>query len=206
MKRLILSMITCFMVVLSSCQKDDESISKETKFPVFTMSGPGYVSLVKGETYTEPGVTAKEGDTELNVTVAGQVDVQTEGIYTLEYKAQNKDGYSNTVKRVVAVLPSPEEDGVDISGTYNYATGGGSAQITKLAAGFYLASNVYSPASVMPAYLITVDGRSIVLPPSSLSVYGPLKGTATLSAAGALVYKVDLINYGITGSTRNWIK
>lgn len=206
MKRLIFTVLTCFTVVLTSCQKDDESISKETQFPVFTMSGPRYMSMVKGEAYIEQGVTAKEGETELSVTVVGEVDADTEGLYTIEYKAQNKDGYSNTVKRLVAVLPGPEEAGVDISGTYNYATGGGSAQITKLAPGFYLASNVYSPASVMPAYLITVDGNSIVLPQSSLSVYGPLKGTATLSSAGALVYKVDVLNYGITGSTRNWIK
>jgi len=205
MKR-YLYIMTAFVLFLTSCEKETEGVSKETEFAVLTMSGPRYASIVKGGTFTDPGVTAKEGETELDVSVSGEIDSQVPGTYDIVYTAVNQDGYPGSLTRTVAVLPSAEMAGVDISGTYAYGPAAGSSQISKLAPGFYLTTNVYSPASAMPAYIITVDGINLTLPLSSLSPYGPLKGTGTLSAAGALVYKVDVLNYGIVGSTRTWKK
>ena len=205
MKKYLLIMIA-FVLFLTSCEKESEGISKETQFATFTMSGDQYISLVKGGTFTDPGVTAKEGAADLTVAVSGNVNTSVEGVYDIVYSAVNKDGYPGSVTRTVAVLPSAEQAGVDISGTYSYVASAGSSQITKLAPGFYLTTNVYSPASAMPAYILTVDGVNLTVPLSSLSGFGPLKGTGVISPTGALTYKIDVINFGIVGSTRRWQK
>ena len=45
--------------------------SRVTFFPTFTMKGDQYLSIVKGGAYSEPGVTAKEGDKDLQITTTG---------------------------------------------------------------------------------------------------------------------------------------
>lgn len=206
MKKYIILLAAAFAIFAASCEEESANVSKETVFASFEMQGDRYMSLVKGGTYTEPGVTAKEGETDLEVTINGEVDVNVPGVYDIMYSAVNKDGFPGSVTRTIAVLPTPEQAGVDISGKYDYATGGFTSEITKLAPGFYLTNNLFSPGSPMAAYLITTNGTDITVPLSSLSVYGPLKGTATLSSSGALNYTVDIINYGIKGSVRRWQK
>lgn len=194
------------LFLATSCEKETEGISKLTQFASFAMEGDRYMSIIVGQTYTDPGVTAKEGETDLDVKVAGQVDVNTPGVYEIVYSAINKDGFPGSVTRSIAVLPSPELPGVDISGEYNYVDAAGSSEITKVAPGFYITTNVWSPASAMSAYIITTDGVNLTVPLSSLSPFGPLKGTGTISTSGSLVYKIDVINFGIVGRTRNWQK
>ena len=98
MKKYIL-IIAMFAFFLASCEKETEGISKETQFAEFTMAGDQYVSIVKGQSFTDPGVTAKEGSTDLTVTVTGSVDASTVGVYDLVYAAVNKDGYPGSVTR-----------------------------------------------------------------------------------------------------------
>jgi len=206
-------LVTSFSFI--GCEKTEEVNNTETEighsrvtfFPTFTMKGDPYMSIVKGGTYTEPGVTAKEGAADIPVVITGQVDASKPGVYDIVYTATNKDKFSSSVTRTVAVLPSAEQAGVDISGTYFYvATPTYTTSITKLSSGFYLAGNVWSTGSVIPSYIITVDGKDLVLPLNSISAYGNVQGTGTLDDQGNLTYKVDLLDYGITGSTRKWKK
>jgi hypothetical protein len=209
----VFSVLFFSSLLFASCKKEELNntedrvgSSRVTRFPTFTMSGSRYQSIVKGSAYTEAGVTAKEGDNTLTVQTSGTVDVNTVGVYDITYTAINKDGFPGSVTRTVAVLPAAEQAGVNISGKYKYATSAAIATIEKLAPGFYLADNVWSGATVIPSYVITVDGTNLVLPLNSLSAYGRLRGTGTLDATGNLTYRVDLLDQGITASVRRWIK
>jgi hypothetical protein len=205
-----LSLTLCFL----GCEKTEEihntadkvGISRVTYFPVFAMSGNKYISIVKGGTFTDPGVTAKEGESDLPVKTTGSVDVNKVGVYDITYSATNKDNFSASVIRTVAVLPAAEQQGVDISGKYTYASNSSYvATIQKLAAGFYIVDNVWGSSDI-PSYIITTDGRQLTLPLNTLSGYGPVQGSGTLDAAGNLTYTVDLLAYGFTGISRKWKK
>ena len=208
------SILLAVGICLASCEKEEEIHNTDTQvghstvtfFPTFTMEGEKYLSLVKGENYTEPGVSAKEGTADLPVTVSGTVDTNTPGVYDITYSATNKDNFSASVTRTVAVLPAAEQAGVDISGQYEYvANTSYTSTIQKLGPGFYLVNNVWGSAPI-PSYILTTDGHSLLLPLNSLSGYGPVQGTGTLSDAGNLTYSVDLLDYGFIGTVRNWKK
>jgi hypothetical protein len=216
MKKIILFLIVSSAIGFSSCKKDEfhntdthVGISDVTVYPTFKMSGERYVSIVKGNNFTEPGVTATEGSTNLQVTTSGSVDINKVGVYDIVYSATNKDGFSGSVTRTVAVLPSAENAGVDISGKYdNVGSFTYTATVQKLAPGFYVSDNIWGggSAAVIASYLITVDGTNIIIPYNALGPYGPVQGSGTLDNAGNLTLKVDLINFGISGSTRKWKK
>jgi len=208
----IISVFLLALVVFTSCKKDEINntedkvgSSRVTRFPTFTMNGDRYESVVQGGTYADPGATAKEGEAELQVQTQGQVNTSQVGVYDIVYSAVNKDGFTGTVTRTVAVLPAAEQEGVNIAGNYKYATSAVVSTIEKLAPGFYLANNIWGPNNI-PSYIITTDGRNLVLPLNALSGYGSVQGTGTLDASGNLAYTVDLLAYGITGSTRRWVK
>ena len=213
--KILIGIVTLFSFV--SCEKtehvnnteDKIGISRVTRFPVFTMEGERYISLVQGGTFTDPGVTAKEGEADLQVNVNGTVDVSKVGVYDLVYSATNKDGFSSTVTRTVAVLPAAEQAGIDISGSYsNVGAFTYTATIQKLAPGFYLADNIWGggSAAVISAYILTTDGVNWVLPVSSLTGYGRVQGTATITPAGDLTYTVSLLDLGVNNSARKWKK
>lgn len=205
-------------MLLTSCQKDNFNYpdgyvgrSKITTYAIFSLTGGGYASVVKGGTFTDPGATAKQGSTDLKVTSTGTVNTNTVGLYTITYSATNSDGFPATATRLVAVLPAAEAAGVNIAGKYGYATGGSASTITKLAPGFYYTDNFYSGAAggtVIPAYIITTNGLNWTLPSQS-TAYGGLNGTAVLSGTtpgSTLVYTINLTDQGIANSKRNWVK
>lgn len=211
----IIGLVTLCVIVFS-CKKDNSfnypegtvGISKITNYPTFTMTGDAYASVVKGGTYTDPGVSAKEGATDLEVTVSGQVNTAVPGVYDLVYSAVNKDGFAGSVTRTVAVLPSAEVAGVDVSGKYsNVGTAVLTAVWTKLAPGFYRTDNIWGGGSkaIIASYIICVDGTNLVVPLNSLSAYGRVQGTGTLTA-GLAAFKLDLLDQGAIGSLKNWKK
>ena len=205
---LLFSLSFMLTVFLTSCKKETtDSISKVTVYPKFTMTGNQYISIVKGEAYTEPGVTAKEGEADLEVTPNGTVDVNTVGVYDIVYTAVNKDGFEGSVTRTVAVLPAAEGPGVTIAGSYaNLGTFNYVATIVKLAPGFYRADNIWGggSAAIIPSYIITVNGKDLILPENHISDYGGVVGTGTIDDQGNLTYIVTLIDIGIENSTRKW--
>lgn len=217
MRLIKLLLILAAAIPFASCEKTEKpdntadrvGISRVTYFPSFTMAGDKYISIVQGATFTDPGVTAKEGAADLQVQKSGTVDASTVGVYDIVYSATNKDGFSSSVTRTVAVLPSAEQAGVNIGGKYaNTGSFSYVATIAKLAPGFYLADNVWGggSAAIIPAYILTVNGTDLVLPTSTLSPYGRVRGTGTLNAAGDLTYVIDLVDIPVIGSTRKWKK
>jgi hypothetical protein len=213
MKKIIPLIIIVLAFGFSSCKKDEihntdtkVGISDVTVYPVLTMAGSPYVSIVKGDTYTEAGVTAKEGTSTINVTTTGSVNINQPGLYVITYSATNKDGFPATVSRTVVVLSAHENPGVDLSGKYDYVAGGYTSTVTKVAEGVYTTDNVWNAATIIPVVFISLDGLTISVPNQSTG-YGPIFGTGTYNpATKRLVYTLSLPNYGISNSNRNWQK
>src|SRR5690606_19831424 len=104
-----------------------------------------------------------------------------------------------------------ETPGTNIAG--NYLNVGGNATtasfvnvVTKLAPGFYRASNVWggTSAAVIPAYFFSTDGSTITLPYSALSGYGGVQGTGTLSPSGLIEWSITLLDQGPAVATKKW--
>ena len=98
---------------------------KDTQAPVVTIQGDLLVSLMAGQPYQEPGYRAVdnlEGDITGFVTVAGGVDIQTPGVYTLRYQAKDTYGNLGAAERIVRVLPADGSQTVMPNGKVIYLT------------------------------------------------------------------------------------
>ncbi|MEO8762857.1 MAG: DUF5011 domain-containing protein [Ginsengibacter sp.] len=170
-KKILLPLLA--FAVFISCNKTDYNYpegtvagSKITFFPDLTYNGDNYVVVRAGETYTEPGVTAKENGAEIPVTIDGTVDTNTPGIYTLVYSAVNKDGFPATASRTVIVYETADDAIVnDFSGNYARTTNGSVATWTKLAPGVY---KVFNPGGAIGTNLTV-----IVFNPTALTIFIP---------------------------------
>jgi len=185
--------------------------SKITFFPTFEMTGDPVMSIVKGTPWTDPGIKATEGDAEIPVTTDGTVNSDEVGLYTLNYSATNKDGYSATATRVVVVIPDHETPGLDISGEY-LPIGGAPANaiITKQAEGVYFTTNCWGGGSlaVIPAYFICVDGATVEIPlqdPGSGRIVTENPGTY---ASGTISWTVTRLDFpgGALTRDKQWEK
>jgi len=144
MKRGIkLIMIALTLFAAFSCEEDKvtEGISSITYYPVITLKGEQWNQVAVGGAFTDPGATAKEGDTEIQVKVTGTVDTKTPGVYVLTYDAVNKDGYSSTEYRYIGVISAAAT--TDITGSYKRNAGNqGISKVTKVSGNLYRADNV----------------------------------------------------------------
>ena len=89
--------ISAFALLAISCDRefDSEGVSRITTYATLTMQGEVWNRIAQGGTWTDQGVTAKEGEADIEVTVGGDVvDVNTPGAYAISYTATNKDGFS----------------------------------------------------------------------------------------------------------------
>lgn len=208
MKRFIYNIIPFMLVLLlfHACKKDETTGGGThiTTYPVLTITGDAYQSMVVGGKYTEAGVTAKEGDKPLEVKIAGSVNTAKEGIYELKYSAINSDGFPGSISRYVAVLSAAPKG--DLSGNYSYqANAAYSSTMTKLAPGFYRFSNVWG-ASTIPVFVLSTDGINAVVPEWALSGFGPAVGSAVMSG-NILTFKITLLAQATAPNTpRIWVK
>lgn len=206
------------MVTVFSCNKKDDfnypkgtvGISKITYFALLTLKGDTYMSVVKGQTFTDPGATATVNGASAPVTTSGTVDINTVGLYIITYSAVNADGYAATTTRTVFVLPAAETPGVDLSGTYAAVPVGstpGPATISKVAPGAYLTTNCWgNSGAVIPAFFICVDGSSIIVPTQG-SPYGNLETTAPGTyVSGLITWSIDLLGQGPYIAVKQWQK
>lgn len=148
--KLIVMALTLFAAF--SCEEDKvtEGISTITYYPIITLKGEQWNVVKVGATFADPGAGAKEGDKDIEVKVTGAVDTKTPGVYTIQYDAVNKDGYSSTEYRYVGVI-SNAAWGVDISGSYKRNAGAlGVSKVTKVADNLYKADNVGGVAVPSP--------------------------------------------------------
>ncbi|MDR1382127.1 MAG: DUF5012 domain-containing protein [Tannerella sp.] len=124
MKRIIyiLSAISS-LVMFAGCEATSEDPSKITYFVSFEIQGDQIMLVPVGTGFTDPGVVALEGETDITstVTASGSVDANEIGVYTITYSAANLDGFSSSVSRTVLVY-DPDVT-ADISGSYTVAAG-----------------------------------------------------------------------------------
>jgi hypothetical protein len=137
--------IAIALLMMAGCERefDSEGVSRITTYATFKMEGKVWNRVTQGGAWTDPGVTAKEGESDIEVTVGGDVvDVNTPGAYAISYTATNKDGFSSTLYRYVGVI-SPNVEGIDISGAYKRNAGAlGVSTVTKIDENLYTSDNV----------------------------------------------------------------
>ena len=215
MKYIIKGGFLWILFFLFSCNKftvvdtpTQVGISSVTFYVVFTLNGPEVQSIVVGTPYTDPGAKAEENGQPVQYTTDGTVDINTVGFYPITYAAVNKDGYSSSITRYVAVLGEAAQPGVDLSGTYtNVGTLALTADITKAAAGVFYTTNAWggSSAFVLPMYFFSTDGVNITVP-TQASVGEVVDGTGTISNTGLIVWDLTLHENPPLLRTKSWQK
>jgi hypothetical protein len=219
MKRIIsiCLLVSVFFFAFTACNKKDAinnttdniGISRVTHFPTFTMTG-GVTVIPKGKAYTEPGIKAFEGASEIKVTTSGAVDTNTPGVYTLTYTATNKDGYSATAKRTVVVYATDASaEANDLSGSYLRPATGELAIWTKLAPGVYQIANPGGATSGRNLTVIAFNptGFTVLIPPQ-------ISSDGATSSSGSFVYtngtppsyKLVFLNPTYGTGTRTFVK
>ncbi len=84
----------------------------DTKPPVITLKGEKFVLLNPGESYTDPGASAKDdrdGDISNLITNSGMPDISKKGSYEITYTVTDKGGNKATAVRYIVVTPKRNE-------------------------------------------------------------------------------------------------
>jgi surface protein len=82
---------------------------EDTIAPIVTLNGGSKITLSYGVTYQELGATATDNlDETVEITIIGQVDINTPNIYTITYTATDKAGNIGNAAREVTVLPQQD--------------------------------------------------------------------------------------------------
>lgn len=117
MKKIILTII--FTIgFLYSCESDSTSnVSKVTYYPQIELNGDALIVLTQGNTYTEQGGKALEGETEIDLEISGTVNTSVPNVYKVTYSAVNVDGFSATKTRTIVVLSSAPST-INLEGTF----------------------------------------------------------------------------------------
>jgi hypothetical protein len=71
---------------------EDTYVSTDVVVPVITLLGDNPLTIIQGDTYTDPGFTAsdnEDGDITANVVVTGTVDTATTGAYVISYNVSD---------------------------------------------------------------------------------------------------------------------
>jgi hypothetical protein len=183
--------------------------SKITNFPVLTLKGDNVIVLEKGSAFTDPGVIAKEGSNDLTPTVTGAVDVNTPGVYTVNYSAVNKDGFSAATRRTVVVYSTDASAAAhDLSGSYARTSNGSVAEWTKLAPGVYSVFNPGgAPGTNLTVILFNPTGYTIFIP-SQISSDGNTTSSSNESYTPGppAKYTIKILNPGYGTGLRTFVK
>ena len=90
-----------------------EIVEPDTIAPVVTLNGDAAVTLDVGDAYIEAGATAVDVvDGVVDVSISGNVDTTTAGVYTITYTATDEAGNSASITRTVTVNEVVEPDTV----------------------------------------------------------------------------------------------
>lgn len=87
------------------------STPADTTAPVITLNGESTIEIYVGDAFEDPGATVTDNtDTEIELTVSGEVDVNTLGDYQLTYQATDSAGNATQQIRTVKVIARPLPD------------------------------------------------------------------------------------------------
>jgi hypothetical protein len=218
MKYFKIIILALLLIPFAGCEKTEtfnntaERVghSRVIFFPIVSLKGERYVVLPVGGTFTDPGVEAKVGDTEVPTTTAGAVNTSTPGVYTLVYSAFNSDGFSATATRTVVVYSTDASAaGNDFSGNYLRAATGQISTWTKLAPGVYKVLNPGGAAAgaSLVAILFNSTGTTIKIP-SQVTSDGLVSSTTseTYTNGSPASYTWIFLNPGYGTGVRTFVK
>ena len=127
MKNLIAILCLVTGTLISCSEEKTGNVSRITNYPIITLNGDPVEFVVQGETYTDPGAVAVEGDTEIPVETTNNsgtyygsagVDTSTPDLYVITYSAENADGFAGSNLRNVWVMPPAGDLTTTIEGFY----------------------------------------------------------------------------------------
>ena len=108
MKKSLICLVALVGLALgfTSCEKESKGLTDITYFAEIVLNGDASMVVAKGSTFVDPGFTAtmKGEDVTDKVTVNGNVDTSTSGVYTVTYSIVNADGFPASASRTVIVL------------------------------------------------------------------------------------------------------
>lgn len=177
---IILMVILFIAVIFYSCEKDTKNVSSVTTYPELSLIGDQFMSIAKGAVFTEPGVSATIGGAAVPFTTTGTVDPNTPGVYIIEYKATNSEGFSQSAKRYVGVIAS-DAASLNLSGNWK-RTNGVITTWTKNAThnGLYTTNNVggvdpvANPSYSYPVRIFNIKDSTLVVPLQNNALGGEL--------------------------------
>jgi len=229
MKKTSLIIIILSAIFLQSCQLKElfwdvnttDNISSVSVKPLMQLVGEPIISLPVGGTYVEEGVLSSQvqlGDNDLKDStkiVAGNVDVNQAGFYSVKYRAVNDFGWSSTVFRAVLVYSGNPDNYDDITHSFKQGVGVsvfGTMDVTKNSIkGYWNFTNIYLYDKILPAVVADLgDGINYKIVPGYSSTYGFYQGyiIRELKTDGVTTKKLKMTIYfvgddGIEGSATN---
>ena len=114
---ILVFLIVIVIVILLLPEKEEQKPTPTESILTITLKGNMEVSVIKGETYQDPGYTAydsKEGDLTSRVSVEGSVNSNVIGTYTIKYYVTNSTGKKAEATRTVNVIADNKDLTVDI--------------------------------------------------------------------------------------------
>ena len=208
-RNFVTAFLSAVALLLIGCEKDDETanISFVTTYPVVTLLGDQWEVVQVGETFTDPGVEAVEGETPIDYTTTGAVDTSVPGVYVLRYTAVNQEGFSASVVRYVGVI-TPEAAAIDLSGRYQRNAGaGGISTVTRIEPGLYETNNVGGVLDPGPSTTVRFyhyDEGLLGVPPQD--VLGSQFSATNATVVPGESYSWVVINPGYLDVLRTFVK
>ena len=147
----IIAILFVALLGLQSCKKETSAgLTDVVSFAALKLEGPTVQVVKAGTPYEDPGFTATEEGEDITekVQVAGNVDTDMPGTYTLNYTVANKDGYEQSASRQVFVVPGDALIDDAIAGDYTGTREGKAAvadacTISVFAEGVYKATDFF---------------------------------------------------------------
>ncbi|WP_276499078.1 immunoglobulin-like domain-containing protein [Pontibacter litorisediminis] len=197
------------ILLLAGCEKDDETanVSFVTTYPTVALIGDQWEVVQVGESFTDPGIEAFEGETAIEYTTSGTVDTSVPGVYVLTYTAVNQDGFSASATRYVGVI-TPEAAAIDLSGQYQRNAGAlGVSTVTRIEPGLYETDNIGGVADPGPSTTVRFyhyDVNSLEVPLQS--VQGTTFAATDATVVPGVSYSWIVINPGYGAALRTFVK
>jgi hypothetical protein len=189
-KQNIIILLGLLFISLVSCKKEYLDDSSITFFPDIVINGSEVVYTPTGTPYVDEGATAYENEVEITLETSSNVDETTPGTYTVDYYAENSEGYGSVAARTVYVyhsnLSTDDHSGVYIAnvlrnGTEGYSgnpvsltpheTYSGIYYISDWIAGFYSIGRGYGSAYSFTG-MIQINGNNDVYEISMQNAWG----------------------------------
>lgn len=167
-----------------SCNKDDFNypsgkvgISTIVYFPSISLNGSSTMIITAGSAFTDPGVVATVNGQAVKPTISGSVNANTPGIYWLTYTAQNTQGFTSSVSRIV-IVKSASPVTPDYSGSWTRNAGAyGTQTWIQLTSTTYAVSDPGGANYTNFWCVVTINGTTPVI--NSQSVPQTLGGNPT---------------------------